>query len=310
MPIDEATAGFLGAMTAAGPPLHQLSPEEAKASAGALKPLYGTGPDMQEVRDEQVPVDGAQILVRVLRPTDRPRGVVVYLHGGGWVIGSVDEFDTLGRQLAAGTGTTVALVGYRKAPEHRYPTAVDDVWAALTWVDANKEALGVEADAPLVVAGDSAGGNMAAVMTQRARAAGAPSIAAQVLVYPATRLDVESSSYADKENQLLLDAESMRWFLGQYIPDKAQRDELDASPGRAEDLSGLPPAVVVIAEYDPLRAEGEEYARRLADAGVPVRSRRFDGQMHTFFQMVNILPGASAGMQYVVDELDDLLDAG
>ena len=232
MAIDEATAGFLAAMAAAGPPMHLLGAPEARAATGALKDLYGPGPDMAEVRDEKVDVGGDTVLVRVLRPTDAPRGILVYFHGGGWVIGSVDEYDTLGRTLAQRTGFAVALVGYRKAPEHPYPTAVDDSWAALAWVDAHRAELAADG-APLVVAGDSAGGNLAAIMTQRARAARGPAIDAQVLVYPATRLDAESPSYHEPENQLLLNAESMAWFLGQYIPDAAAREELDASPGRA-----------------------------------------------------------------------------
>lgn len=130
-----------------------------------------------------------------------------------------------------------------------------------------------------------------------------------MLVYPATRLDAESPSFHEPENHLLLSGESMTWFLDQYAPDVVSRAELDASPGRADDLSGLPPAVVVTAEHDPLRDEGEEYARRLEAAGVPVRSRRFERQMHAFFQMVNILPGSAAGIDYVVTVLGELLDA-
>lgn len=299
MAIDEATAGFLTVMAAAGPPITALSAQDARLATGALKDLYGPGPEMKEVRDEQVPVEGGSITVRVLRPNRTPRGILVYYHGGGWVIGSIDEYDTLGRILADRTGLVTVLVGYRKAPEHRYPTAVDDSWAALAWVDARREELAF-AGAPLVVAGDSAGGNLSAVMTQRARAAAGPTIDLQVLVYPVTRLDVESPSYFEPENQLLLSYDSMRWFTDHYLPDAAARQELDASPGRAEDLSGLPAAVVLTAEHDPLRDEGEDYARRLEAAGVPVTFQRFESQMHAFFQLVNILPGSAAGIDFVV----------
>jgi acetyl esterase len=294
MAIDEATAGFLMAMAAAGPPITALSAPDARLAAGALKDMYGPGPEMKEVRDEQVPVEGGSITVRVLRPSRTPRGILVYYHGGGWVIGSIEEYDTLGRLLADRTGLVTVLVGYRKAPEHRYPTAVDDSWAALAWVDARREELAF-AGAPLVVAGDSAGGNLSAVMTQRARAAAGPKIDLQVLVYPGTRLDVESPSYHEPEN---------------YIPDLDARQELDASPGRAEDLSGLPAAVILTAEHDPLRDEGEDYARRLEAAGVPVTFRRFENQMHAFFQMVNILPGSAAGIDFVVAGIDDLIGQG
>lgn len=299
MAIDEATAGFLAATAAAGPPITALSAPDARLATGALKDLYGPGPEMKEVRDEQVAVEGGSITVRVLRPNQTPRGILVYYHGGGWVIGSIEEYDTLGRILADRTGLVTVLVGYRKAPEHPYPTAVDDSWAALAWVDARREELAF-AGAPLVVAGDSAGGNLSAVMTQRARAAAGPTIDLQVLVYPGTRLDVASPSYFEPENQLLLSYDSMKWFLDHYIPDVAARQELDASPGRAEDLSGLPAAVILTAEHDPLRDEGEDYARRLEAAGVPVTFRRFESQMHAFFQMVNILPGSAAGIDFVV----------
>jgi acetyl esterase len=309
MAIDEATAGFLMAMAAAGPPITALSAPDARLAAGALKDMYGPGPEMKEVRDEQVPVEGGSITVRVLRPSRTPRGILVYYHGGGWVIGSIEEYDTLGRLLADRTGLVTVLVGYRKAPEHRYPTAVDDSWAALAWVDARREELAF-AGAPLVVAGDSAGGNLSAVMTQRARAAAGPKIDLQVLVYPGTRLDVESPSYHEPENQLLLSRESMKWFRDHYIPDLDARQELDASPGRAEDLSGLPAAVILTAEHDPLRDEGEDYARRLEAAGVPVTFRRFENQMHAFFQMVNILPGSAAGIDFVVAGIDDLIGQG
>jgi acetyl esterase len=303
MPIDEATAGFLAAMAQAGPPVHELDAPTARVVTGALKPMYGEGPEPDSVEDVKLAVAGGTIELRVLRPL-APRGVLLYLHGGGWVIGSIDEYDTLGRILADRTGMTTVLVGYRKAPEHPYPTAVEDAWAALDWADRHRAELAAE-DAPLVIAGDSAGGNLAAVCALRARDAGGPRIDAQVLVYPATRLDGDFPSYHEPENQLLLSAESMRWFLDHYIPAE-RRGERDASPGGAESLAGLPPAVVLTAEFDPLRDEGEEFAARLEAAGVPVRSHRFERQMHAFFQMVNILPGSAEGVDYVVESLDRL----
>jgi acetyl esterase len=307
MALDEATSNFLAQMAAAGgKPLHEMTPQEARGLGVMLRDLYGTGPEMKSVQDVRVPVEGGDIGVRVLTPTEDPRGVLVYFHGGGWVIGDIAEFETLGRTLAERTGLTTLLVDYRLAPEHRYPTAVEDSWAALQWAEANRSSL-APSGGPLVVAGDSAGGNIAAILTQRAKAAGGPVIDLQVLVYPVTDADVDNESYTDPANQLMLSRDSMIWFWDHYAPDPASRAQPDASPLKAEDLSGLPPAVVLTAEHDVLRDEGEAYARRLAWAGVPVQHRRFDGQMHGFFTMVNVLPGSAAAIDHLAAAIDEHL---
>jgi acetyl esterase len=157
---------------------------------------------------------------------------------------------------------------------------------------------------PLVVMGDSAGGNLSAVVAQKARGAGGPKIASQVLIYPVTDADLDNDCYTDPENQLLLTRESMVWFWDHYAPDPASRLNPDASPNRATDLTGLAPAIVLTAEHDPLRAEGEAYAERLRDAGVPVELCRFPGQMHGFFTMVGLLPGSASGIAYVTEQLE------
>jgi acetyl esterase len=239
------------------------------------------------------------VQIRVLVPIEPARGVFVWYHGGGWVIGSIDESDTVGRKLAERTSCAVVLVEYRMAPEHRYPTAVDDSYAALEWVGANLEAIAGSTDVPLIVGGDSAGGNLSAVMAQRARDRGGPPIALQVLIYPVTDADLERPSYVDPENQLLLNRDGMIWFWDHYVPDVSRRTEPDASPLHHPDLSGLPPAVVLTAEHDPLRDEGEDYAKRLEEAGVPVNFKRYPGQMHAFFTLV-MLPGSEQGFQQVV----------
>jgi acetyl esterase len=303
MALDEATTAFLAQMAAGGMrPLHEMTPEEARGLTGELQELYGAGPAMHDVRDETIPVAGGEILARVLTPIDTPRGVLVYFHGGGWVIGAVPEFDSLGRILAQRTGMTTVLVDYRLAPENRYPAAIEDSWTALEWVQDHRGTLAPEG--PLVIAGDSAGGNIAAVLTQRAKAAGGPPIDLQVLVYPVTDAGMDTESYTDPANQLMLSRDSMVWFWDHYAPDTSRRQEPGASPLTAPDLTGLPPAVVLTAEHDPLRDEGEAYARRLAWAGVPVDHRRFDGQMHGFFTMVNVLPGSAAAIDHVVSAID------
>lgn len=304
MALDEATTAFLSQMAQSGmKPLHEMTPDEARGLGGLLRDMYGPGPALPHVADEAVPVDGGQIPVRVLSPSETPRAVIVYYHGGGWVIGTLDEFDTLGRKLAERTGAAVVLVDYRLAPEHRHPVAADDAWSALCWVDTHLERI-AGTRVPLIVAGDSAGGNLSAIVAQRARAEGGPEIDLQVLVYPVTDADLDTASYRDPENQLMLTRDSMIWFWNHYAPDTASRKNPDASPLQAPDLSGLPPAVVLTAEHDVLRDEGEAYADRLEQAGVPVRRRRFAGQMHGFFTMVNVLPGSAAGLEFVAEEID------
>jgi acetyl esterase len=219
------------------------------------------------------------------------------------VLGALDEYDALARRMALATGAAVVLVDYRLAPEHRFPTAVEDCVAAVRWVDQHLEHIAGRR-VPLIVAGDSAGGNLTAVVTLRARATGGPDIAAQVLVYPVTDADADTPSSLDPDNQLLLSRDGMIWFWNHYAPDPAVRSHPDASPlrARAEDLRGLPPAIVVLAEHDVLRSEGEAYADRLRTAGVPVVQRCFTGQMHAFFTLLN-LPAASLALDYVAEHL-------
>jgi len=304
MALDEATAAFMNQLAASGAkPLHEMSPEEARGLGAILKEMYGPGPAVAQVHEERIPVGGgATIPARVLIPTGTPRAVIVYLHGGGWVIGAMDEFDALGRRMAQRTGAVVVLIDYRLAPEHRFPTAVEDSCSAVRWVDEHMERIAGRR-VPLVVAGDSAGGNLSAVVSLRARAAGGPRIAAQVLVYPVTDADFENETYVDPANQLLLSREGMIWFWNHYVPDLAGRAHPDASPLRAEDLTGLPPAIVVLAEHDVLRTEGEAYADRLRAAGVPVSQRCFAGQMHAFFTVLN-LPASGDALEYVAQELE------
>jgi acetyl esterase len=264
-------------------------------------------PAVDSVQLRLAPGAAGPVPVRHYRPKgaakDERLPALVYYHGGGWVIGGIDDFDTLGRQLAERTGCAVVLVDYRLAPEHRHPTAAEDAWAALRWVSGHVREIAGDA-VPLIVAGDSAGGNLAAIVAQRARDEGGPYIALQVLVYPVTDCDLDTPSYLDPANQLMLTREAMIWFWDHYAPDQPSRERADASPLRAADLSGLPPAVILTAEHDPLLDEGEAYAQRLREAGVPVEHRRFAGQMHGFFTMVNVLPGSAAGIDHVVEALE------
>jgi acetyl esterase len=305
MPLDEASRALLRELAESGQkPTNEMTPDEARRVRAARRAQLGRGPEMAKVWDETLPTpDGDSFRVRVLVPNDAPRAVIVYYHGGGWVVGTIDDFDTLGRQLAERTGASVVLVEYRLAPEHRYPTAAEDAWTALRWVDERMAEI-AGGRVPLIVAGDSAGGNLTAVVSQRAQAEGGPSITLQVLAYPVTDADVDNASYVDPDNQLVLTRAGMIWYWNHYAPDVASRANPDASPLRAADLSGQPPAAVLIAEYDVLRQEGEAYAEKLRAAGVPVNLRVFPGQMHAFLSMVNVLPAAADGIEYVAGQVD------
>jgi acetyl esterase len=309
MPLRDEVTAFLTEMAASGvKPIEESTPEEVRALVADLKELYGSGPEMARVEEHTVAgVDGGSFPVRVFVPGGTARGVFIYYHGGGWVIGAIDEFDTLARKLAARTGCAVVLVDYRLAPEFRYPTAADDAYAALEWVAEHVTDI-AGAEVPIIVGGDSAGGNLAAVTALRARDRHGPAVALQALVYPVTDADVDNQSYTSAENQLMLTREGMIWFWDHYAPDEAQRKEVDAAPLQADDVSGLPPAVVILAEYDVLRDEGQAYADRLRDSGVPVEVHVHPGQMHGFFTLL-MLPGHDEAIDQINSALDTHLGA-
>ncbi|MET9557259.1 alpha/beta hydrolase [Streptomyces sp. NPDC006645] len=257
---------------------------------------------MARTEDVETGPEGSRFRLRLLIPEGNPPAVIVYYHGGGWVLGDLADVEPLGRTLAARSGCAVVLVDYRLAPEHRHPAAVDDACEALRWAaDHRAEIAG--GDVPLIVAGDSAGGNLAAVAAQRARDDGAPALALQILVCPATDCDLETPSYHAPENQLLLSRDLMIRFWDHYLPDAASRTAPAASPLRAADLSGLAPAEIITAEYDVLRDEGEAYAERLREAGVEVELRRFEGQAHGFFTMTGLLPASDRALDHIVERI-------
>ena len=299
MALDTATAGFLKQMAEGDEkPLHEHTPEEARALMTMLAELAGPAPEMDRVEERTIQGPHGEVTLRILSHMKNPRGVLVYYHGGGWVIGSIEDYDTVARKLAERTACAVVLVEYRLAPEHRYPTAVDDSYAALEWIGKHLSDIAGR-EVPLMVAGDSAGGNIAAVMAIRARDRSGPPIALQVLIYPVTDADFDRPSYTDPENELLLTRDAMIWFWDHYLPESSRRTEPDASPLHTENLSKLAPAVILTAEHDVLRDEGEAYAARLKEANVPTDLRRYVGQMHGFFSLL-MLPGSELGFQQVV----------
>jgi acetyl esterase len=221
--------------------------------------------------------------------------LLVFFHGGGWVVGDIATHDTVCRHLANRAECAVVSVDYRLAPEHKFPAAVDDAYTATAWVAENAAALGVDAGR-LAVGGDSAGGNLAAVVCLMARDRGAPRISYQLLVYPATDAAMRHESIARFAEGHVLTRATMRWFYEQYLPSPEDAADWRVSPLVAADLAGLPPAYVLTAGYDPLCDEGDAYAARLAAAGVPVEHRRFPGQIHGFTTNGKIIRAADAAL--------------
>jgi acetyl esterase len=267
-----------------GPQLHELPVAQARAFFDQMQ-LPRPEVKVAEVSDRRIPGAAGEIAVRVYRPEGlRPFPALVYFHGGGWVIGSIETHDGSCRDLANRIGCMVVSVEYRLAPESRFPAAAEDCYVATKWVAANAAALGIDAKR-IAIGGDSAGGNLAAVVALMARDRRGPALRHQLLIYPVTDADFTRASYRENAEGYLLTTKAMEWFWNHYVPDLAQRAEPYAAPLRAKDLAGLPPAFVLTAEYDPLRDEGEAYARRLEQAGVPTRLKRYDGAIHGFFAM-------------------------
>jgi acetyl esterase len=229
----------------------------------------------------------------------------VYFHGGGWVIGDIASHDTICHRLAGGVPAVVVSVDYRLAPEHRFPAAVEDSDAAVRWVSEHAQGFGGDRGR-LAVAGDSAGGALATVAARHARDAGGPPIAFQLLIYPATDMTCSLPSHVENGNGYLLDTDTMSWFTDHYLGD-ADRRHPDASPLFAPDLAGLPPALVVTAGFDPLRDEGEAYAGRLEQAGVPVTTSRYQGMFHGFYGLDPVLDAAKRATAETIAALREAL---
>jgi acetyl esterase len=308
MALDPQAANVLQLVIKAGrPPYHTLSPKEARQLFLETRPASTPpAPQIGEVRD--ITADGplGAIPLRVYRPggvsDSRRLPALVYFHGGGWVIGDLETHDVLCRQLTAEAGVSVISVDYRLAPEHKFPASVDDAWMATRWIAAHANELAID-PARLAVGGDSAGGNLAAVVALLARDAGGPRIALQSLVYPVTDLAAESQSYADLADGYMLTRDSMRWFRAHYLTKEEDAADWRVSPLRAPSLAGLPPALVITAGYDPLRDEGEAYARKLREAGVMVDAVCFGGMVHGFVGMGRLIDTAFRAVTLIAGSL-------
>ena len=283
--------------TSGRPPLHHQSVEQARAFHVAdAAALNGPPAPVAAVADRLVPGPAGELPVRVYTPEGSPPfPIVVFFHGGGWVVGTLDTYDPLCRALAAATPAVVVSVDYRLAPEHRWPAAAEDAYAATLWASRNAAELG-GAQHRLAVAGDSAGGNLAAVVALGARDRGGPQISFQLLVYPALDAVGGTASWRQYAEGHYLTAAGMRWYWDHYL---GEADGLapDASPLRAAFAGGLPPALVVGASHDILRDEGEAYAARLREAGVDARAIRVPGMVHGFLRWRTVTPAADAALQ-------------
>lgn len=293
MAIDPQARALIDLLTSETPPLESLDPHEARRMSDERRARSLAPPEpVAEISELQMAGPGSPLRLRLYRPTTgEPLPVIIFFHGGGWVIGGLDSHDPLCRSMANGTGALVVSVDFRLAPEDPFPAAVEDSIAATAWVVDHAADIGVD-PTRVAVAGDSSGANLATVVAQQARLRG-PDLAYQLLVYPVTDHDFTTSSYRENGEGFYVTIDAMRWFWGHYLTDQSDADDPRASPLRAPDLRGMPPALVITAEHDPLRDEGEEYGRRLAAAGVPTTVSRYDGMFHGFFSLGTALPAGA-----------------
>jgi acetyl esterase len=294
----DAAAVFKAFQEAGRPPYETISPDEARAFYLAARVVSNPEPpELESVQPLAIPSPAGSIPARVYTPKTLRKAAglapcVVFFHGGGWTIGNLDSHDVVCRKLADEGQSIVISVDYRLAPEHKFPAAVDDAITATKWIADNAKQLGVDASR-LMVGGDSSGGNLAAVVAISARDGNGPAIAGQLLIYPAIDFAMTHPSHSEPETSILLTHSVIRWFRDNYLNGTADVGDWRASPARANTLIGLPPAYVLTAGGDPLRDEGDEYARRLKEAGVPVTYRTFPGQFHGFFTMGKLLQQAN-----------------
>jgi acetyl esterase len=285
------------------PPLETQDPVEARAARlEPMKMLGGEPAVLDRVEDLSIPGPAGDVPIRIYAiEQGGVRPALIYFHGGGFVFGNLDTHDAVSRAIAKESGAIVISVDYRLAPEHKFPAAVNDSHAATAWVAANAARLGIDASR-ISVGGDSAGGNLATVVAMRCREAGGPALASQLLIYPVTDSSTyETGSHREFADGYFLTTAAMDWFTGHYLVSSEQKRHPEVSPLLAPTLRGLPPALVITAEFDPLRDEGEAYAERLRQAGVPVTVTRYPGMIHGFVSMHGVLTGGRQAIQEIAE---------
>lgn len=308
MPLHPQAQELLDTLTSSPTPLNQMPPAEARAAYDRFIEPRNFDPDpVARVEDREIEGPHGPVSMRIFWPADAPDGplpIFIFYHGGGFVIGSVESREPQCRKIANGAECIVVAPRYRLAPEHKFPAAHDDAWAAAQWVAANAEALGGD-PARLAIGGDSAGGNLAAMISQRAHESGAFQFVHQVLVYPSTDFffSLDLPSYALLDEAYFLNRQQIAWYHEQFLPDDVDRGDLRLGPALATDFGGLPPALIITAEFDPLRDDGKHYGELLSAAGVPVEHTCYDGMIHGFFHYGKTIDAATASLEQVIDAL-------
>ena len=291
MPVDPQAQAFLDILTALNvPPMNTLAVEEVRASYDAMAQFSGIPEEVHSVENRTIPGPAGEIPVRIYAPEGAgPFPVLVFFHGGGWTIGTLNGYDGVCRALTNSAQCIVVSVDYRLAPEHKFPAAVEDAYAATEWVAQNAASFSGDPER-IAVGGDSAGGNLSAVVSQMARDKGGPKLVYQLLIYPATDYFIPgTASMHENADGYFLTRDSIVWFWNHYSNSEEDAHNPMMAPIYAKDFHNLPPALVITAEYDPLRDEGEMYAAKLQEAGVPVTSTRYNGMIHGFFTMAGIM---------------------
>ena len=305
-PVDPdviALLAELGPPPAEPIPAAELTAEQLRQGMSDANAIFtrGVAPiPVAEVTDELVSGQGGKFPVRLYRPAE-PTAVIVYLHGGAWIVGNVDTHDLATRRLSRDTGALVVSVDYRMLPEHPFPTPLDDAYDATVWASA------LEPELPLLIGGDSAGGTLAACVALRARDEGGPRLDAQILVYPGIDDDIDAPSMHAYADAPLVSIENLDFFFRNYASTEAALASPYALPGRATSLAGLPPTVMVIAGHDPLRSSNEDYARRLDEAGVPVTVQLDPQLVHAWIEFAERVPSAGVAFQRLTDTINELI---
>jgi len=290
MPLDPQAAALMNPMARApGPKLEELAPEDARRLTSAtFRMLAGDTEEVARVEDRKIPGPAGQIPIRIYTPAGAgPFPLLVFYHGGGWVIGDLETHDNACRSLTNRAGCVTLAVDYRLAPENKFPAAVEDCYQATAWAAEHAREFGAD-PTRIAVGGDSAGGNLAAVVSLLARDRRRPPIKFQLLIYPATDGALDTNSHKTFTDYFLTDT-AVKYLWGSYLRDDADRTDPLASPALAKSHKGLPPALIITAEFDPLRDEGEAYGEKLRAAGVPVSVTRYHGMIHGFFTMTGVL---------------------